>query len=115
VAEFGPSALGGYLVVAGVLFTAGVLAVATRRSAIGVLIGLELMLNAAALQFAAFGRFRAAAAVAADPALAHAGQTAAVFVVVVAAAEAAVALALLFAVYRTTNDVDLEAARELGS
>ena len=107
MAEFGPASLSSYLVVAVVLFVAGVLAVATRRNAIGVLIGLELMLNAAALQFAAYGRFRAVA----DPQ----GQAAAVFVVVVAAAEAATALALLFAVYRTARDVDLEQTRELRS
>jgi len=108
VPDLGPGSLAPYLLVAAVLFAAGVLAITTRRNAIGVLIGLELMFNAAALQFAAYGRFRA-----------HApdvqGQTAAVFVVVVAAAEAAVALALLFAVYRTSKDVDLEQTRELRS
>jgi NADH:ubiquinone oxidoreductase subunit K len=108
VSEFGPAALASYLVVAAVLFAAGMLAIATRRNAIGVLIGLELAFNAAALQFAAYGRFRAGAP---DPQ----GQTAAVFVVVVAAAEAAVALALLFAVYRTRSDIDLEQTRELRS
>ncbi|MBL8751829.1 MAG: NADH-quinone oxidoreductase subunit NuoK [Planctomycetes bacterium] len=106
--ELSPDRLDGYLLVAGVLFVAGVLAVTTRRSAIGVLIGIELMLNAAALQFAAYGKFSPSAT---DPQ----GQTAAVFVVVVAAAEAAVALALLFAVYRTFRDIDLDATRELRS
>jgi NADH:ubiquinone oxidoreductase subunit K len=106
--DFGPNALAAYLAVAVVLFACGVLAAATRRNAIGVLIGLDLMLNAAALQFVAYGRFRAHGP---DPQ----GQTAAVFVVVVAAAEAAVALALLFAVYRTSHDIDLEQTRELRS
>jgi len=108
VADLGPDSLAAYLAVSVVLFAAGILAVSTRRNAIGVLIGMELMLNAAALQFAAYGRFRQDAA---DPQ----GQTAAVFVVVVAATEAAVALALLFAVYRTSKDVDLEHTRELRS
>ena len=108
MAELDPTRIDGYLLVAAMLFAAGVLAAATRRSAIGVLIGIELMLNAAALQFAAYGRFHASAA---DPR----GQTAAVFVVVVAAAEAAIALALLFAVYRTKQDVDLALTRELRS
>ena len=94
-----------YLILSAMLFATGVLAVTLRRNAIGLLIGIELMLNAAALQFAAHGRFSANAA---DPQ----GQTAAVFVIVVAAAEAAVALALLFAVYRTFHDVDLAATRE---
>lgn len=106
--DLGPASLTSYFAVAAVLFAAGVLAVASRRNAIGVLIGLELMLNAAALQFAAYGRFR-------ENGTDVQGQAAAVFVVVVAAAEAAVALALLFAVYRTSKDVDLERTRELRS
>lgn len=105
---FSPDALSSYLAVAALLFTAGVLAITTRRNAIGVLLGLELMLNAAALQFAAYGRFRA-------DGVDIQGQTAAVFIIVVAAAEAAVALALLFAVYRTSKDIDLEKTRELRS
>lgn len=106
--SFGPDSISAYLAVAAVLFAAGVLAITTRRNAIGVLIGLELMLNAAALQFATYGRFRA-------DGMDVQGQTAAVFVIVVAAAEAAVALALLFAVYRTSRDIDLEHTRELRS
>ena len=106
--SLGPGALAPYLIVAAILFAAGMLAITTRRNAIGVLIGLELIFNAAALQFAAYGRFAPSAA---DPQ----GQTAAVFVIVVAAAEAAVALALLFAVYRTFRDVDLDRTRELRS
>ena len=108
MAEFGPGALAPYLVVTTVLFAAGVLAVVARRNAIGVLIGLELMLNAAALNFVAYGRFRLSA-----PEVQ--GQTAALFVIVLAAAEAAIALALLFAVYRTAKDIDLEQTRELRS
>ncbi len=105
---FSPDALSSYLAVAAVLFATGVLAITTRRNAIGVLLGLELMLNAAALQFAAYGRFR-------TDGVDIQGQTAAVFIIVVAAAEAAVALALLFAVYRTSKDIDLERTRELRS
>lgn len=108
MSEFGPASLTAYLTIAGALFCCGVFAVASRRNAIGVLIGLELMLNAAALQFVAYGRFRQAH-------LDVQGQTAATFVIVVAGAEAAIALALLFAVYRTSRDVDLEQTRELRS
>jgi NADH-quinone oxidoreductase subunit K len=104
--ELGPQSLTSYLVVAAALFASGAFAVVARRNAIGVLIGLELMLNAAALQFTAYGRFRS---VANDVQ----GQAAAVFVIVVAAAEAVVALALLFSVYRTSRDIDLERTREL--
>jgi NADH:ubiquinone oxidoreductase subunit K len=106
--DFGPDSLAAYFLVSGALFTCGILAAAARRNAVRVLIGLELMLNAAVLQFAAYSRFR-------RPAMDLQGQAAAVFVIVVAAAEAAIALALLFAVYRTTRDVDLERARELRS
>lgn len=106
--DLSPDRIDGYLLVAGILFLVGLFAAISRRNAIGVLIGIELMLNAAALQFAAYGRFAPSAA---DPQ----GQTAAVFVIVVAAAEAAVALALLFAVYRATRDIDLEQNRELRS
>ena len=106
--ELSPDAIDGYLLVAAVLFVAGVVAVISRRNAIGVLIGIELMLNAAALQFVAYARFRR------DP-IDVQGQTAALFVIVVAAAEAVIALSLLFAVYRTAKDVDLEQTRELRS
>lgn len=106
--ELGPHSLTSFLVVTATLFACGVFAVVARRNAIGVLIGLELMLNAAALQFTAYGRFRGASN---DVQ----GQAAAVFVIVVAAAEAVVVLALLFAVYRTARDIDLERTRELRS
>ena len=105
---FGPGHLMPYLVVSALLFACGVLAAATRRNAIGVLLGLELMLNAAALQFVAYGRFR-------DDGASPVGQTAALFIIVLAAAETAVALALLFSVYRTRGDIDLEQTRELRS
>lgn len=108
MSDLSPASLSPYLIVSSLLFACGVLAVAGRRNAIGVLIGLELMLNAAALQFTAYGRFRADAA---D----IQGQAAALFVIVVAAAEAAVALSMLFAVYRTAKDIDLEQTRELKS
>lgn len=106
--DLGPGSLAPYLAVASLLFASGVLAVSTRRNAIGVLLGLELMLNAAAVQFTAYGRFRL-------DGVDLQGQAAALFVIVVAAAEAAVALALLFAVYRTGRDIDLEQTRELRS
>ena len=100
-----PDHLAPYLVVSALLFAIGVLAVSTRRNAIGVLIGLELMLNAAAVQIVAYARFSGAPVE---------GQALALFVIIVAAAEAAVALALLFAAYRTAQDVDLVHAQELG-
>jgi len=104
----GPEALTPYLVVSAALFACGVLACATRRNAVGYLMGIELMLNAAALDFVAYGRFR-------TPLEAGQGQVFALFVVVLAAAEAAVALALVYSVYRTFHDIDLEKTTTLGA
>jgi NADH:ubiquinone oxidoreductase subunit K len=103
----GPAHLGGYLGVAALLFAFGVVACATRRNAVGFLIGVELMLNAAALNTVAYARFRAAP-VDGD------GQFLALMIIVLAAAEAATALAVLFAVYRTWKDIDLERTASLG-
>ncbi|WP_040398391.1 NADH-quinone oxidoreductase subunit NuoK, partial [Cesiribacter andamanensis] len=75
-----------YLILATLLFCIGLAVVLTRRNAIAVLIGLELMLNAANINLVAFSRY--------DGALLQ-GQLFALFVIVVAAAEAAVALALV--------------------
>ena len=73
----GPEALTPYLVVSAALFACGVLACATRRNAVGYLMGIELMLNAAALDFVAYGRFR-------TPLEAGQGQIFALFVIATA-------------------------------
>ncbi|MEN9353464.1 MAG: hypothetical protein RL318_789 [Fibrobacterota bacterium] len=104
----GPDRLLPYLLVSAVLFAAGILACTTRRNAVGYLMGIELMLNAAALNFVAYGRFRGLEA------SGH-GQVFSLFVIVLAAAEAAVALALVYSVYRTFRDVDLDQTTTLGS
>lgn len=92
-----------YLVVSALVFTAGIVTMSLKRNAIGVLIGAELALNAAALNLVAFGRYRVGGV---D------GQIAAVFVIVLAAAEAAVALAIFLSFYgsHATVDVDRGAA-----
>jgi NADH-quinone oxidoreductase subunit K len=104
----GPNQLAPYLVVAAILFAAGVLACTTRRNAVGYLMGIELMLNAGMLNTVAYGRFRSLTA-SAD------GQMLSLFVIALAAAEAAVALALVYAVFRNFRDVDLEHVRQLRS
>jgi NADH-quinone oxidoreductase subunit K len=81
-----------FLIVAAGLFAIGVYGVLARRSAIAILMGLELMLNAANLNLVAFWRYRAPDAMV--------GQVFAAMVFVVAAAEAAVGLALIVTVYR---------------
>jgi len=93
--------LQGYLVISALLFSLGLAGALTRRNAIIVLIGIELMLNAANLNFIAFWRYSA------DPE-ALTGIMFAIFSIGVAAAEAAIGLALIIAIYRhyKTADVD---------
>jgi NADH-quinone oxidoreductase subunit K len=85
-----------YLTVAAVLFGLGLLTVLTRRHAVGILLGVELILNAAALNFVAFEHFVAGGV---------SGQVFAVFIIVLAASEAAIALAIVLQVYRSHRSV----------
>jgi NADH:ubiquinone oxidoreductase subunit K len=95
------SPLHSYLVLSAMLFAVGLAGVLTRRNAIVVLIGVELMLNAANLNFIAFWRFGP------DPAMAT-GLVFVLFSMAVAAAEIAVGLALVIAVYRHYKTTDLD-------
>jgi NADH:ubiquinone oxidoreductase subunit K len=92
-----------YLIVAGVVFGIGIAVALSKRNAIAVLMGVELMLNAVNLTFVAFARFGETSG---ESALA--GHVFVVFVLTVAAAEAAVALALAVLVYRRRETVDLD-------
>ncbi len=89
-----------YLIVAAALFSIGVYGVLSRRNAIVVLMGVELMLNAVNLNLLSFWRYVAPAEVT--------GQVFAIIVIAVAAAEAAVGLALIIAIYRTRRTVNVE-------
>lgn len=100
----GPIGLHHYLVVAAALFCLGLLAVFTRRNAVNVLMGLELILNAANVNLVAFSRYGARNL---D------GQIFAVFVIVVAASEVAVALAIVLALYRLRGTPNLDAPASL--
>ena len=93
-----------YLVVGALLFCFGMLAVATRRNAVSVLMGVELILNSANVNLIAFSRYS-------DVGLS--GQVLAVFVIILAAAEAAVALAIVLNIYRNFQIVDLDQASTL--
>lgn len=95
-----------YLLLSALLFGIGLAGVLTRRNGIIVLIGVELMLNAANLNFIAFWRHRADAGTA-D------GLLFAMFAIGVAAAEVAVGLALIIAFYRARRSVNLDEAKEL--
>ncbi len=97
-------ALEHYLVVAAILFCLGILAVATRRNAISILMGVELILNAANLNLVAFARFTDSG---------FGGQVFAVFVIVLAAAEAAVALAIVLNIYRNYQMVNIDRLNSL--
>jgi len=89
-----------WVTVATALFVIGLYATLTRKNAIAVLIGLELMLNSANINFVAFNRYTTPNQVG--------GQIFAVFVIAIAAAEAAVALAIIIATYRRRTTVDVE-------
>ncbi len=93
-----------YLLLSAALFALGVLAVVSRRNAIGVLIGIELILNSANINLIAFGRFTA---------LDLQGPVFAVFIIMLAAAEAAIALALLLNVFERTGSVSVDEADSL--
>jgi NADH:ubiquinone oxidoreductase subunit K len=96
-----------YLIVGALLFICGLLAILLKRNAIGILMGVELMLNAANVNLVAFNRFSHAGAADA-PTLD--GQIFAAFVIVIAAAEAAVALAIFLNYYRQFKTIDVEQA-----
>lgn len=99
-----------FLMVAAALFALGIYTVLTRRNAVAILMGIELMLNAVNINLVAFWRFNST--VQQMEAGMMSGQAFAAFVLVVAAAEAAVGLAIIISVYRnrrsvTVDDVDL--------
>jgi NADH:ubiquinone oxidoreductase subunit K len=90
-----------FLVVGALLFCLGLAIALSKRNAIGVLMGVEIMLNAVNLTLVTFSRFSRS-----DRPIT--GTTFAVFVITVAAAEAAVALALIVSVYRNRDTVDVD-------
>jgi NADH-quinone oxidoreductase subunit K len=88
-----------FLLISAILFSLGVYAVLTRRNAIMVLMGIELILNSANINFLAFSRFGG---------LNIEGQMIAIFVIILAAAEAAVALAIVLNIYKRFNTVNVD-------
>lgn len=88
-----------------ILFSLGLYAVLARRNLIAVLIGVELMLNAGTLNFLAFNSYLAP-----DPTV---GQVVALVVIGLAAAEVAIALAIILAVYRQRRGIDTDELTEL--
>jgi NADH:ubiquinone oxidoreductase subunit K len=94
-----------FLILASFLFSCGVLCFVVKRNAIGLLMGVELILNAANINFVAFARYK--------PGLALDGLTFAIIVIVLAAAEAAVALAIFLNFYNARATVDVDRADDL--
>ncbi len=94
-----------WLLFALALFSIGLYAVLARRNLIAILIGVELMLNAASINFLAFNAF-----VSNDPVV---GQIVVLFIIGLAAAEAAIALAIILAVYRERANIDVSDLEEL--
>jgi NADH-quinone oxidoreductase subunit K len=93
-----------FLILSGLLFSLGLFAVLTRRNAIMVLMGIELILNAANINFVAFSRFVTTTL---D------GHVVAIFVIILAAAEAAIALAIVLNIYQNFNTVNVDEINQL--
>ncbi len=106
-----PIGLSHYLAVGAVLFVCGVVCMATKRNLLGILMGIELILNGANLNFVAFG----CPGLRADPtdSIGLDGAMIALFVIVLAAAEAAVALAIALNYYNNHATVDVDHGEEL--
>ena len=100
----GEVSLNAYLTVGALLFVCGVVCMATKRNGIGVLMGVELVLNGANVNLVAFSRFTS---------LGLDGQATALFVIVLAAAEAAVALAIALSFYNNHLTIDVDSGNEL--
>ena len=89
-----------FLVLSSILFGLGIFGVLTRRNAIGILMAVELLFNSAAINFIAFTKFVAPQGIV--------GHVFAVFIIAVAAAEAAVGLAIVMLVYRNFKGIEVD-------
>ena len=86
-----------FLILGAIVFALGVLTVSTRRNAVSILMGVELVLNAANINYVAFAHYVSGSVN---------GQVFAVFIIVLAAAEAAIALAIVLAIFRNFRSID---------
>ena len=102
-----------YLTLAALLFVCGLLTILLKRNAIGILMGVELVLNAANINLVALNRYWHAGPQAMNGAPALDGQVFALFVIVIAAAEAAVAMAIFLNFYNNYSSIDVEKATKL--
>jgi len=88
-----------FLVISSILFSLGIYGIITRKNAVMVLMGIELVLNSANINFVAFSKFGN---------LGISGQIIALFVIILAAAEAAIALAIVLNIYKTFTNVNVD-------
>ena len=96
--------LNSYLLISSMLFTIGLYGIFTRRNAVAILMGIELLLNACNINLIAFNRFNGSSL---D------GHIFAIFVIVLAAAEAVVALAIILNLFKNIGSVDVDDANQL--
>lgn len=89
-----------FLVLGAVLFALGIFGILTRRNAIGILMAIELLFNAAGINFVAFTKYIAPEGIA--------GHVFTVFIITIAAAEAAVALAIVMLIYRNFKGIEVD-------
>ena len=89
-----------FLILGAVLFSLGIFGLLTRRNAVGILMSIELLFNAAAINFVAFTKFVAPEGLA--------GQVFTIFIITVAAAEAAVGLAIVMLIYRNFKGIEVD-------
>jgi NADH-quinone oxidoreductase subunit K len=93
-----------FLIISAALFCCGLYTVLTRRNGVAILMGVELILNAANINFVAFAHYLSRV---------MGGQIFAIFVIVLAAAESAVALAIFLRLYANTGSVEVDTADQL--
>jgi NADH-quinone oxidoreductase subunit K len=93
-----------YLVISAALFSLGIMGVLTRKNAVNVLMGIELILNSANINLVAFSKYASGNL---------SGQIFAIFIIVIAAGEVAVALAIVLSMYKIVKSVDLDRADTL--
>jgi len=93
-----------FVVLSAILFAIGLFCVVTRRNALGILMGIELILNSANVNYVAFARYSQSG---------YDGQIFAIFVVMLAAAEAAIGLAIVLGIYQAFETIDVEATDRL--
>ena len=92
-----------YLILSGIIFSIGVIGVTTNRNVLKVLLSLELLLAASNLSFVAFSKFNGD----------YAGQLIVFFVILVAAAEVAIGLAIIVLMYRRLNTIQADELKEM--